>query len=63
MDALVSKKEIDPSLEFLDFDNLCITNSKENTYAYEKYPNISGIPLWMKEMNKFLHEDFFLVKK
>jgi len=50
MDALVSSEEIDPSLEFLDFDNLCITNSKENTYAYEKYPNISGIPLWMKEM-------------
>lgn len=50
MDALVYSKEINPSLEYLDFDNLCITEEKDNAYSYEKYPNICGIPLWMKEM-------------
>lgn len=51
MEALVSSKEIDPSREYLNFDNLCITNDKkDDTYSYEKHPNISGIPLWMKEL-------------
>jgi len=50
MDALVSNNDIDPMTEFLDFENLCITNEKKgNIYSYEKYPNISGIPLWIKE--------------
>lgn len=50
MDALVSNNDIDPMIEFLDFENLCITKDKtDNTYSYEKYPNISGIPLWIKE--------------
>lgn len=48
MDALVSKKLIDPKTQSLDFDNLCIVDNLEH-YNYEKYPNISGIPLWMKE--------------
>lgn len=51
MDALVSEKCIDPTCEYLDFWNLCITKVKdERMYEFEKYPNICGIPLWMKEM-------------
>ncbi len=50
MDALVTSGSIDPKLEYLDFKNLSIVQNKtDDTYSYEKYPNISGIPLWMKE--------------
>lgn len=48
MDALVSKKLIDPKTQSLDIENLSIVNNLEH-YTYEKHPNISGIPLWMKE--------------
>lgn len=50
MDALVFNRDIDPTYEFLDFENLVITKEQKNNYAYEKYPNISGIPLWMKQL-------------
>lgn len=48
MDALVYKKLIDPTIESLDLDHLCIVNNLEH-YVYNKHPNISGIPQWMKE--------------
>lgn len=48
MEALVSKKLIDPNAQSLDFENLCIVDDLDH-YNYEKNPNISGIPLWMKE--------------
>lgn len=48
MDALVWRGEIDPSCQSLDFDNLCIVDNL-NYYVYEKYPNVCGIPLWMKD--------------
>lgn len=48
MDALVYKKLIDPTKQSLDLKNMCIVNNLEH-YNYEKHPNISGIPLWMKE--------------
>ena len=46
MDALVYDGAIDPSLECLDLDNLCISDSG---YMYEEHPNVSGIPMWLKE--------------
>lgn len=48
MDALVYKDEIDKYREFLNIDNLEITDNPED-YRYEEYPAISGIPLWMKD--------------
>ena len=48
MDALVTKKLIDPNTQSLDLANLCIVNNQEH-YKYQKHPNICGIPLWMKE--------------
>ena len=48
MDALVYKGLIDPSKQSLDLDNLCIVDNLDH-YIYEEYPNICGIPLWMKE--------------
>lgn len=48
MDALVYKKLIDPTKQSLDLKNMCIVDNLDH-YNYEKYPNISGIPLWMKE--------------
>lgn len=48
MDALVYKKLIDPTKQSLDLKNMCIVDNLEH-YNYEKHPNISGIPLWMKE--------------
>lgn len=50
MDALVFHQAIDPDKEYLNFNDLSITSEKEGNYAYEKYPNVSGIPLWMKEL-------------
>ena len=48
MDALVYKGLIDPNKQSLDLDQLRIVDNLEY-YKYEKYPNISGIPQWMKE--------------
>lgn len=48
MDALVYKGLVDPSKQSLDLNNLCIVDNLDY-YTYEKYPNISGIPQWMKE--------------
>lgn len=48
MDALVTKKLVNPQIQSLDLEHLCIVNNLEY-YTYEKHPNISGIPLWMKE--------------
>lgn len=48
MDALVYKGLINPAKESLDLEHLCIVNNLEY-YNYEKYPNICGIPQWMKE--------------
>lgn len=48
MDSLVYTNSINPLKEFLDFDKLLITNNV-NDYHYEKYPNICGIPLFLKE--------------
>ncbi len=53
MDALVSKKLIDPQTQFLDMKNLCITNVKDDaTYSYQKTPFVMGIPLWIKEESR-----------
>lgn len=48
MDALVYKGLIDPNKESLDLDNLCIVEDLDH-YKYEKFPNVCGIPQWMKE--------------
>lgn len=48
MDALVTKKLINPECQSLDLDNLCIVDNLEH-YVYNPHPNICGIPLWMKE--------------
>jgi len=48
MDALVTKKQIDPKTQSLDLQGMCIVNNLDH-YNYEEHPNISGIPLWMKE--------------
>lgn len=48
MDALVTRKQIDPEKQSLDLDNFCIADNLEN-YVFEKHPNICGIPLWMKD--------------
>lgn len=54
MDALVFKGLIDPGKQSLNLDfkkekeYWCIEDSLD-FYTYEKHPNISSIPLWMKE--------------
>lgn len=48
MEALVSKKLIDPSKQSLDLNNLAIVDDKDH-YCYEKHPRICGIPLWIKD--------------
>lgn len=48
MDALVYKNLIDKDKEFLDLENGEINNNCKG-YHYEKNPDITGIPLWMKE--------------
>ena len=48
MDALVTKNLINPNIESLNLEDLCIVDNLEH-YRYEKHPNICGIPLWMKE--------------
>ena len=57
MDALVTKKLIDPNKHSLDLDNLCIVDDLEH-YTYEEHPNICGIPLWMKE--KFRQKSIYI---
>lgn len=48
MDALVYKGLIDSNKESLDLDNLCIVEDLEH-YRYEEFPDVCGIPQWMKE--------------
>lgn len=48
MDALVYHNLIDVEHEFLSLEQLAITNNS-NDYHYEKYPNVCGIPLWMRD--------------
>ncbi|MBQ2910449.1 MAG: hypothetical protein IJE53_06545 [Bacilli bacterium] len=48
MEALVSKKLIDPTKQSLDLKNLVIVDDTEH-YRYEEHPRICGIPLWMKD--------------
>lgn len=48
MEALVSKKLIDPTKQSLDLNSLAIVDDTKH-YCYEKHPRICGIPLWMKE--------------
>lgn len=48
MDALVYNKLVDKDEETLDLDNLCIRKSKFY-FKYQEKPNVTGIPLWMKE--------------
>ena len=58
MEALVSKKLIDPKKESLDLNNLSIVLDKDH-YCYEEHPRISGIPLWMKE--KFRNKAIYII--
>lgn len=48
MDALVERGKINPDCQSLDLDNLCIVDNLEH-YVYNKYPDVCGIPLWMKD--------------
>ena len=48
MDALVTKGLINKETQSLDLENLCIVDNLEH-HTYQEHPNISGIPLWMKE--------------
>lgn len=48
LDALVYKGLLDPSKESLDLDNMCIKNDT-NHYTYNPTPNITSIPLSIKE--------------
>lgn len=48
MDALVYKGLINPEEEFLNLETLSITNNP-NDYHYNKTPNVSGIPMHIKE--------------
>lgn len=58
MEALVSKKLIDPEKQSLDLSTLSIVDDK-NHYCYEKHPRICGIPLWMKE--KFRGRSLYII--
>jgi hypothetical protein len=57
MDALVTSGDIDYRLEYLDLKHMCILEDS-SYYAYQKYPNICGIPLWMKEL--FRHKSLYI---
>lgn len=54
MDALVTRKQIDATRQSLDLDikkckdRWCIQDNL-NYYVYEKYPNVCGIPLGIKD--------------
>ena len=56
MDALVYKGLINPKEEYLNLANLTITNNP-NDYHYNKTPNVSGIPQYIKE--KLRHISIF----
>lgn len=58
MEALVSKKLIDPSKQSLDLNNLAIVDDTEH-FRYEEHPRICGIPLWMKE--KFRKKAVYII--
>lgn len=49
MDALVYKGLINPDEEFLNLENLCITNNPCD-YHYTKTPNVSCIPQHIKDL-------------
>lgn len=48
MDALVYAGDIDPDYEFLDLENCCISGDSAG-YEYDIHPNVSSIPMWLKE--------------
>ena len=48
MDALVYAGAIDPDWEYLDLDNCCISGDPAG-YEYDIHPNVSSIPMWLKE--------------
>lgn len=48
MDALVYKGIINPEEEFLNLEELTITNNPKD-YHFNKTPNVSGIPMHIKE--------------
>lgn len=48
MDALVYAGAIDPDWEFLDLENCCISGDPAG-YEYDIHPNVSSIPMWLKE--------------
>lgn len=58
MEALVSKKLINPQSQSLDLNNMAIVDDQEH-YCYEKHPRICGIPLWMKE--KFRQKSLYII--
>lgn len=58
MEALVSKKLIDPTTQSLDLKNLAIVDDTDH-YCYEEHPRICGIPLWMKD--KFRKKAVYII--
>ena len=48
MDALVYAGAIDPDWEYLDLENCCISGDPAG-YEYDIHPNVSSIPMWLKE--------------
>lgn len=48
MDALVYDGAIDPDWEYLDLENCCISGDPAG-YEYDIHPNVSSIPMWLKE--------------
>lgn len=48
MDVLVYKNIINPEQEYLNLEELTITNNPSD-YHYNKTPNVSGIPAYIKE--------------
>ena len=48
MDALVYAGAINPDCEYLDLTKCCISGDPAG-YKYELHPNVSSIPMWLKE--------------
>ena len=48
MDALVYAGAIDSDWEYLDLENCCISGDPAG-YEYDIHPNVSSIPMWLKE--------------
>ena len=48
MDALVYAGAIDRDWEYLDLENCCISGDPAG-YEYDIHPNVSSIPMWLKE--------------